>query len=163
MIFTLPVIYPTFVWSRNGERNVAENLRVNYPRRLKKQAFFGYSPPISVDSVYFFVGFLDKNRHSPPISELSSVIIGGRSPPIIWGMNSATPNGGGFIHHAPELFCILKKIHFERAFRYEKFLVMRGSFGSRSGVVRGSFGNRSGAIQESWAPPKDKSFDRCGQ
>ena len=39
------------------------------PRRQKKQVFFGYSPPISVDSVYFFVGFLDKNRHSPPISE----------------------------------------------------------------------------------------------
>ena len=52
------------------------------PLFLEKTGIFGYSPPISADSVYIFVGFLDKNRHSQPISELSPVIIG-RSPPII--------------------------------------------------------------------------------
>ena len=63
-------------------------LMVTYPRRQKKHVFFGYSPPISVDSVYFFVGFLDKNRHSPPISEFIPQIIGGLRPPIMTGDNS---------------------------------------------------------------------------
>ena len=38
-----------------------------------------------MDSVYFSVGCLDKNRHSQPISELLPVII---RPPIISGMRS---------------------------------------------------------------------------
>ena len=46
-----------------------------FPKRQKKPAFFGYSAPISVDSVYFFVGFLDENRHSPPLSEVIPQII----------------------------------------------------------------------------------------
>ena len=58
------------------------------PRRQKKQVFFGYSPPLSVDSVYFFVRFLDKNRHSPPISEFIPQIIGGLRPRIMTGDNS---------------------------------------------------------------------------
>ena len=33
-----------------------------------------------MDSVYFFVGFLDKNRHSPPISEFIPQIMRGASP-----------------------------------------------------------------------------------
>ena len=58
------------------------------PRKRKKQVFFGYSQPISVDSVYFFVGFLDKNRHSPPISDFIPQIMGGLRPPIMTGDNS---------------------------------------------------------------------------
>ena len=60
----------------------------NFPRRQKKQVFFGYSPPTSVDSVYFFEGFLDQNRHSPPISEFIPQIMGGLRPPIMTGDNS---------------------------------------------------------------------------
>merc|ERR1712078_880115 len=59
-----------------------------YPRRQKKQIFFGYFPPISVNSVYFFVGFSDKHRHSAPISEFIPQIMGGLRPPMMTADNS---------------------------------------------------------------------------
>ena len=53
---------------------------VGFPRRQKKQVFFGYSQPISMDSVFFFLGFVDKSRHSLPISEFIPRIMGGLHP-----------------------------------------------------------------------------------